>query len=111
LQDVPEQLNLIKKFYPTIEEVIRVVVDYFNVTYSSVLNNDKGRKLLARKYAIFLSQRLTGESQRIIGKKFGGLTYSTVSKISKAVEISMKESDMTLKQINELKEILSNFKT
>lgn len=109
--NVPEHCNLIKRFSPTIEEVIRTVENYFDNSCANTLSNGKEKRSLVKKYAIFLSQRLTGESQRVIGAKFGGLTYSTVSKISSSIEMSMKENDEIVQHINKLIDILSKFKT
>lgn len=57
-----------------------------------------GRENTARNVAIYLCQRYTGLSNKAIGGMFGGINYSTVSKVAARI----KEEKLKDKGLSEL---------
>jgi chromosomal replication initiation ATPase DnaA len=70
--------------YPTLDEVVRRVSEAFRVKKEEILLG--GRRLnSARNVALYLAQRYTGLGNEEIGRFFGGLHYSGVSKAAARV--------------------------
>ena len=70
------------------------------------LYTGKKKPLFARKVAIYLSKRLTGLTNKEIGKAFG-ITYSAVSKSAQDMERILKEERKARRDIDSL---ISHFK-
>lgn len=67
--------------HPFPMEVVGVVSEAFGISQLEILGRG-GRANVARKVAIYLCQRFTGLSNEAIGGLFGGIHYSTVSKVT-----------------------------
>lgn len=88
-------------------DVIKIVAEMFRVDEKEI--NCKGsRTNTPRKAAIYFMQRYAGLSNEEVGKLFGGLHYSAVSKASARLREDMAK-DKTLSKI--IQRIDSHFKT
>lgn len=88
------------------EEIIKEVAQSFGIKEGKVLT--RGKKEEGRKVAVYLIQRYSGLSNREIGEIFGGMHYSSISKISMRLKDEMARN----KYLDSLvKRIESNVKT
>ncbi|MEW6162909.1 MAG: transposase [Nitrospirota bacterium] len=88
------------------EEIIKEVAKTFGIKEGEVLNRGKNEE--GRKIAIYLIQRYSGLSNKKIGEIFGGIHYSSISKIS----MRLKEQMARDKNLHRLvKRVESNVKT
>jgi len=91
---------------PSPMEVVGVVSEVFGVNREEILGRGSYRHL-ARKVAIYLCQRYTGLSNEAIGRLFGGIHYSTVSKVTERI----REEMLRDKKLSELtNRVTSHFK-
>ncbi len=87
-----------------IEELIMGVSSYFNISPSEVIKG-KGD---TRDVAIFLGKKYTGLTNREIGERFGGLSYSGVTRVSQRFEEKMARNVILRKQVEEIDDRISN---
>ena len=73
---------------PTLEEIVRGVSEAFGVKKEGILLGGK-RLNPGRNVALYLAQRYTGLGNEEIGRVFGGLHYSAVSKAAARVREAM----------------------
>jgi REP element-mobilizing transposase RayT len=92
--------------FPTLEEIVRGVSEAFGVKKDRVLLAGK-RLNPARNVALYLAQRYTGLANEEIGRLFGGIHYSAVSKAAARVREAMA-ADRELGKI--VMELDSHFK-
>lgn len=102
--EIVEKKRFLEKRTP--EEIIKEVAKAFCINGRETLI--KGKNKEGRKVAIYLIQRYSGLSNREIGNIFGGIHYSSVSKISERLEREMAR-DKDLYRL--VKGIESNVKT
>jgi len=88
-----------------IDDIVKETAKHFKRS-TKELYNEKKKPLLSRKAAIYLSKRLTGLTNKEIGKEFQ-ITYSAVSKAYKDMERIMSEK---LKIRRDIETIISHFK-
>jgi putative transposase len=87
-------------------EVVDVVSQAFGINQEAILGRG-GRANTARKVAIYFCQRYAGLGNEAIGELFGGIHYSTVSKVAARV----KEERNKNKELSKLMDQLnSHFK-
>jgi REP element-mobilizing transposase RayT len=70
--------------HPSLLEVVGVVSEAFGINQEEIWDRG-GRGNIARKVAIYFCQRYTGLSNEALGEMFGGIHYSTVSKVTARV--------------------------
>lgn len=102
--EIIEKARFAEKREP--EEIIKEVTRAFCMDGRETLIKGKNKK--GRKIAIYLIQRYSGLSNREIGEIFGGIHYSSISKISKRLKDELarnKDFDHLVKRIE------SNIKT
>ena len=104
-REIPEHRRFVEAPLP--EEIIRAVVKAFGVKAREI-QNKRSRSNTARKVAIYLVQRYSGVGNVEVGKLFGGIHYSAVSKASEKLKEEMT-SDRKL--ANLVDELTSQFKT
>jgi len=104
-REVPERRRFVE--VPLPGEVIRAVVKAFGVKEWEI-QSKRSRSNTARKVAIYLVQRYSGVGNVEVGRLFGGIHYSAVSKASGKLKEEMS-SDKKL--ANLVDEIISQFKT
>jgi len=92
--------------YPRLEEIVRRVSEAFGVKKEGILLGGK-RLNPARNVALYLAQRYTGLGNEEIGRLFGGLHYSAVSKAA----ARMREAAVTDRELGKIVRSLdSHFK-
>jgi REP element-mobilizing transposase RayT len=81
--------------HPSAMEVVSAVSEAFGINREEIM--DRGsRANTARKVAIYFCQRYTGLSNEAIGGIFGGIHYSTVSKVTTRVrEEMLKDKELS----------------
>jgi hypothetical protein len=89
-----------------IEELIIDVSSYFNVPPKGVLE----RKGVMRDMAIYFGKRYTGLTNREIGERFGGLSYSGVTRVSQRFQEKLAKNRILKRQVEELDDRISNVK-
>nr|MBA2360671.1 chromosomal replication initiator protein DnaA [Actinomycetota bacterium] len=90
-------MRLLKRLNPdrrgqgcTVEEVVAVVAERFDVTAKAVLARDRRPAVaLARKVAMRLVRELTDHSLPQIGRGFGGRDHTTVLSALRSVELDI----------------------
>lgn len=87
------------KSHITIEDIQRIVCDYFNIPENFIrAKNRKQEIVLARQLAMYLSKEITNSSLKTIGLHFGGRDHSTVihaiQTIEDLIKYDKKYSDM-----------------
>jgi REP element-mobilizing transposase RayT len=87
--------------HPTPEEVVGVVSEAFGVNEGEIWERG-GRANTARKVAIDCCHRYTGLSNGAIGELFGGIHYSTVSKVTAQLRAEMVKDKELSKLMNRL---------
>ena len=102
--EIVERKRLMENPQP--DNVIKIVAEMFGVDEKEI--NGKGRANTARKAAIYFMQRYAGLSNEEVGKLFGGLHYSAVSKASARLREDIAK-DKKLSKI--IQRIDSHFKT
>jgi hypothetical protein len=93
--------------YVTPEEILSVVSRFFEIK-TEALQDERRRNNTAKKVAIYLIKRYSGMSNKEIGRIFGGMHHSAVSKSSTRLEREI-ENDENLQKL--LSDIMSNVKT
>ena len=75
----------------TIEEIQRVVCDYFNIPDGLIRHKTRKQEVVnARQIAMYLAKEMTNSSLKTIGMHFGGRDHSTVIHAYQSVEDAMK---------------------
>lgn len=91
---------------PSAEEIMKVVANVFRVEEKDIKR--RGRGNIARAVAIYIMQRYSGKSNEEIGKIFGGIHYSAVSKTLARLKEKMEDDKKLLRFVNS---VISNVKT
>lgn len=79
------------KAHITIEDIQRVVCDYFNIKENSIREkNRKQEVVIARQFAMYLAKEFTNSSLKTIGLHFGGRDHSTVIHAIQTIEDMIK---------------------
>lgn len=102
--DIVERKRLIDS--PSPMEVVGVVSEVFGVSQDEILDRTRSRHR-ARKVAIYFCQRYTGLSNEAIGKLFGGIHYSAVSKATNRISGEMLRDKKLSEFVDQVK---SHFK-
>ena len=87
----------------TIKYILRVVLNYFNLTYEQLIEKTRKREIVwARQIAMYFSRRLTKESLATIGYNIGGKDHATVLHAFKTVN-NLCDTDKRFKdQVDEI---------
>lgn len=81
----------------TIENIQKMVCEYFNVTYDSVMMKTRRREIVqARQITMFLAKKFTKCSLKNIGDHFGGYDHTTVIHSCQTVE-NLMDTDLSYK--------------
>jgi len=88
-----------------IDDIVKEIAKYYKRSPEELYNGKK-KPILARKAAIYLSKRLTGLTNKEIGKAFN-ITYSAVSKSARDMERIMKKEQKIRRDVELL---ISHFK-
>ena len=100
-KNVLKDLSLGKKKDISIEEIQRIVCDYYNIPKDLIMAKNRKKEIaLARQISMYLSKNLTNSSYKTIGLNFGGRDHSTVVY---AIQTISKERKKDKKIKNDLK--------
>lgn len=89
-----------------IEEMIHEVSSYFRVLPNKIL----GERGIYRDIAIYLGKKYTGLTNREIGEKLGGLSYSGITRVFQRFEEKMVKDINLRRQVEEIDNRISNVK-
>lgn len=109
VQDVPEYGSLVRRFMPSIEEVIKITATSFEVHPHTIVKN-VGKKYgnIPRKIAIYLCCQLTGQSQKQIAREFNIISSSAISQMYRRVDDALKDDPVLLEKVNAIKEAFAH---
>ncbi|MGB9628800.1 MAG: helix-turn-helix domain-containing protein, partial [Thermodesulfobacteriota bacterium] len=103
-QEIVERKRFLE--FPSSTEVVRVVSKIFGVKQEDIWDRRKNKDK-AREVAIYFCKQYTGLSNEVIGKQFGGIHYSAVSKVANRV----REEVLRNRKLSELvDQVISHFK-
>ncbi len=88
------------------EDVIVDVSSYFNVPVNGVLEG----KGAMRDIAIYFGKKYTGLTNREIGERVGGLSYSGVTRVSQRFQEKLAKNKLLRRQVQEIDDRISNVK-
>jgi chromosomal replication initiator protein len=82
----------------TIENIQKMVCDYYHVAYERLLTKTRKREVvLARQITMYFAKKYTKQSLKTIGDHFGGFDHTTVIHSCQTVE-NLMETDMEYKE-------------
>ena len=91
----------------SIENIQKVVSDYYNITVDDLKGKKKSAKItFPRHVAMYLSRMLTDESFPRIGLEFGGRDHSTVIHSINKIDTELKTNMELKKAIDDIKNML-----
>lgn len=91
----------------SIENIQKVVSDYYNITVDDLKGKKKSAKItFPRHIAMYLSRMLTDESFPRIGLEFGGRDHSTVIHSINKIDTELKTNMELKKAIDDIKNML-----
>ena len=86
----------------SIELIIKVVANYFNITPSDIKGKNKNQSVvLPRQIAMFLCRKMTDFSTTEIGYEFGGKNHTTVMYNVQKMEARLKSSEKEINSVIE----------
>jgi chromosomal replication initiator protein len=92
----------------TIEEIQRVVCEYFSIPEDLIRGKTRKQEIVnARQIAMYLAKELTNSSLKTIGLHFGGRDHSTVIHAYQSVEDQMRLDQKYLTNVTQLRKRLS----
>lgn len=95
----------------SIDTIIKVVGEYFNVSSFEIKGKKKNKSLIQpRQIAMYLSRDITEFSTTEIGTEFGGRDHTTVMHAFSRIESLMKSDESFSNTIQKLKRDLTNSK-
>lgn len=104
-----EQMSVVKQKKLSIEELIKVVAQFFEVKISDLKSESRSKEIAhARQVAMFLSKELIPDSLSKLGSAFGGKTHSTLLHACKKIQKQVDEDDTLKKQLDMIKTKLKN---
>ena len=87
----------------TIENIQKLVCEYFGITYDQVMVKTRRREIVqARQITMFLAKKFTKSSLKNIGDHFGGYDHTTVIHSCQTVENLMDSDGNYKSQVQEL---------
>ena len=82
----------------TIENIQKLVCDFYNVSYERLLTKTRKREVvLARQITMYFAKKFTKQSLKTIGDHFGGFDHTTVIHSCQTVE-NLMETDTDYKE-------------
>lgn len=95
--------------HPSIEDIIRVVAKYFEVSENQILSRKRTKQVaLSRQVAMYLSKELTDFTLESIGLNFGGKDHATVLYAYNAIKNQLQKDNVLAKIVSDIKEELRN---
>lgn len=92
----------------TVESIKELVADYFEMSVDKLQSKTRKRSIvIARQLSMFLAKKMTNQSLKAIGAKFGGRDHSTVIYSCNAVQDLMDTDAIFKDTVQELEKQLS----
>lgn len=108
-RNILDSLNFKRQRTVTIEMIQEEVAKYFDVTVADIIGKKRNKEIvMPRQIAMYLSRDITQESLPQIGRSFGGKDHTTVMHASDKIVNLIAEDTTLIRQIQELRENLSN---
>jgi chromosomal replication initiator protein len=99
-----EQLSVVKQKKLSIEELIKVVAQFFEIKASDLKSESRSKEIAhARQVAMYLSKELIPDSLSKLGSAFGGKTHSTLLHACKKIQKQIDEDATLAKQLEMIK--------
>ena len=93
----------------TIEQIQKVVAEYYKIRVSDILSSKRDRKItMPRHIAMAMSKDLTSHSLPSIGDAFGGRDHTTVLHACKKINALKTSSSSISKDYQNILHILNN---
>lgn len=109
-EDLPEH-KIIKKSLmpsPSIKDIIKIVANYFQINDQSIIeNSNKTFKNVPRQVAIYFALKYSGKERREIANYFNGVSYKSLSSVSRRLALDLKINLTLLQDVENLKKRLS----
>ncbi len=101
------RMNIEQSRTITVERVITVVADYFNISGSDIRGSRRTRTISEpRQYAMYLARKLTDHSYPEIGRLFGGKDHTTVLAACRKLEKHVETNGTMAGTVTELQALL-----
>lgn len=101
------RMNIEQSRTITVERVITIVADFFNISGSDIRGSRRTRTISEpRQYAMYLSRKLTDHSYPEIGRMFGGKDHTTVLAACRKLEKHVESNGSMAETIIELQALL-----
>lgn len=99
-----EQLSVVKQKKLSIDELIKVVAQFFEVKTSDLKSESRAKDIAhARQVAMYLSKELIPDSLSKLGSAFGGKTHSTLLHACKKIQKQIEDDEQLAKQLDMIK--------
>lgn len=103
-KEIPEYSSVLSRVSPTIEEVIHIVSEHFEVEESTIMmRKNKRTNDLPKMIAIYLALQLPNQNLIKIAKVFNEISISNASQINSWVKVELKNNAALLAQINQIR--------
>jgi chromosomal replication initiator protein len=99
-----EQMSVVKAKKLSIEEVIKIVAQFFEVKTTDLKSESRAKEIaFARQVAMYLSKELIPDSLSKLSQAFGGKTHSTLLHACKKIQKQLEEDKTLEKQLEMIK--------
>jgi len=108
-KDILKNILVEKRREITVEEIQKVVAQYFNIKISDLKSAKRLKALvLPRQVAMYIARQLTSCSYPEIGEKFGGKDHSTIIHAIKKIDKKIAEDMQLNSTVNSLRQTLES---
>lgn len=92
----------------TIDLIMNITADYFNITVEDILSNKKSNNIaLPRQIVMYLCRKLTNHTQDEIGQSIGGRDHSTVNYAFNKIQKTVLDSPQMKMDIDKLIQLIN----
>jgi chromosomal replication initiation ATPase DnaA len=88
-----------------IDEIVEILSQYFAVSQEAIISST-----FYKNYAVYLSRKYTPLSNTEIGRYFGGISYSAVTKIGTRLKHRIEEDDSLRQEMDRIEAEMSRVK-
>jgi len=103
-QFVGLKVDLQKHSVRTLEDVIKVVSDYYKIDRNTLTGEERRREIIIpRQICMYLIREILDQSYETIGENFGGRNHTTVLHSCNKIINQLKDDNRLIRDINALK--------
>jgi len=103
-QFVGLKVDLQKHSVRTLEDVIKVVSDYYKIDRNILIGEERRREIIIpRQICMYLIREILDQSYETIGENFGGRNHTTVLHSCNKIINQLKDDNRLIRDINALK--------